>query len=72
MPTKLRVERVRRVYALIKANSRQHDVRTLCRLLEVAPSGYYAWLREPVSSRAGAAPFSTGHRGMAPGIANAI
>jgi len=52
MPTKLSVGRVRRVYAFIKAKSRQHDVRTLCRLLEVAPSGYYAWLREPVSPRA--------------------
>jgi len=52
MPTKLSVGRVRRVYAFIKANSRQHDVRALCRLLEVAASGYYAWLREPVSSRA--------------------
>jgi len=52
MPTKLSVGKARRVYAFIKANSRQLDVRTLCRLLEVTPSGYYAWLREPVSSRA--------------------
>ena len=52
MPTRLSAGKVRRVYEFIKANSRQYDVRTLCRLLQVARSGYYAWLREPISPRA--------------------
>ena len=45
-------ERVRRIYQFIKTNQRLHKVETMCRLLEVARSGYYAWLQEPVSRRA--------------------
>ena len=45
-------ESVRRIYAFIKANQGDHKVRTMCRLLSVAPSGYYAWLKQPVSDRA--------------------
>src|SRR5579863_3348437 len=52
MPTKLSTGKVRRVYQFIKANAPKHDVRTLCRLLQVAPSGYYAWLQAPISDRA--------------------
>jgi putative transposase len=52
MPTRISVGRVRRIYEFIKANGRRYDVRTLCRLLEVAPSGYYAWLCDPLSARA--------------------
>jgi putative transposase len=52
MPTKLSTGKVRRVYQFIKANAHKHDVRTLCRLLQVAPSGYYAWLQAPISDRA--------------------
>ena len=44
--------KIRRAYEFIKAHRRQYDVRTMCRVLDVAPSGYYAWLREPVSNRA--------------------
>jgi len=43
---------VRQVYAFIKENQHQYSVERLCRLLEVARSGYYAWLREPLSRRA--------------------
>ena len=49
MPIRLSVGKVHRMYAFIKSNGRQYDVKTLCRLLQVAPSGYYAWLRDPLS-----------------------
>lgn len=52
MPTRISVGKVRRIYEFIKTNRHQYDVRTLCRLLEVAPSGYYACLSEPLSRRA--------------------
>ena len=52
MQARLSTGRVRRIYEFIKANTRQHDVRTMCRLLQVAPSGYYAWLHAPISDRA--------------------
>ncbi len=44
--------RVRQSYAFIKANSRQYSVQAMCRILEVAPSGYYDWLQQPISNRA--------------------
>ena len=52
MLAKLSTGKVRRIYQFIKTNARQYDVRQLCRLLQVAPSGYYAWLQAPVSDRA--------------------
>ena len=51
MSTRLSAGKVRRIYEFIKANSKENNIRTMCRLLEVAPSGYYAWLQEPVSKR---------------------
>ena len=44
--------KIRSAYEFIKAHSREYDIRTMCRVLTVAPSGYYAWLQEPVSNRA--------------------
>jgi len=43
---------VRRKYEFIKSNQRKYKTRMMCRLLEVAPSGYYAWLKKPESDRA--------------------
>jgi len=44
--------RVRATYEFIKANRERWSVQALCRVLEVAPSGYYDWLQQPVSNRA--------------------
>ena len=52
MRTKASTGKIRRTYEFIKANRNRFDVRTMCRVLEVAPSGYYAWLQEPVCQRA--------------------
>jgi hypothetical protein len=41
--------RVRRTYEFIKAHRQKHRVQVMCRLLGVAPIGYYAWLAQPVS-----------------------
>jgi len=38
-------------YTFIRTNSSVWPVRWLCRLLEVHPSGYYAWHRQPKSAR---------------------
>lgn len=38
-------------YAFIRDHERQHAVRTLCRVLKVHPSGYYAWKHHPRSAR---------------------
>lgn len=38
-------------YTFIRANSTVWPVRWLCRLLEVHPSGYYAWQKQPRSAR---------------------
>src|SRR5215213_901633 len=52
MSTKLSAGRVRSTYEFIKAQRGQYNVQALCRVLEVAPSGYYAWLQQPLSNRA--------------------
>lgn len=42
---------VRRKYEFIKANYGKHEIRIMCRLLDVTPSGDNAWLNNPVSNR---------------------
>ncbi len=44
--------RVRLAYQFIEAHRREYPVQMMCRLLEVAPSGYYEWLHHPISDRA--------------------
>ena len=39
-------------YAFIKAHRDQYSVQMMCRVLEVAPSGYCKWGLQPVSNRA--------------------
>ena len=46
------LSRVRQTYTFIKANRRQHSVQRMCEVLEVARSGYYEWLKTPLSNRA--------------------
>jgi putative transposase len=44
--------RVRATCKFIKSHRDQFSVEAMCRVLEVAPSGYYDWLKQPVSKRA--------------------
>jgi putative transposase len=52
MSTKLSAGRVRSTYVFIKAHRKQYSVQALCRILGVAPSGYYEWLQQPLSAHA--------------------
>ena len=52
MSTNLSAGRVRSTYEFIKANRNHHSVLVMCRVLGVAPSGYYTWLLHPISNRA--------------------
>ena len=52
MSTRMSAGRVRTTYEFIKAHRGQYSVQALCRVLDVAPSGYYAWLQQPLSRRA--------------------
>ena len=38
-------------YTFIREHSKRWPVRHLCRMLEVHPSGFYAWLHQPRSDR---------------------
>ena len=51
MSTKPRTGRVRETYEFIKAHREQYSVDAMCRILGVAPSGYYEWLTCPISKR---------------------
>ena len=52
MATKRNRNHVRLAYRFIEANTRRYSVETMCQVLEVAPSGYHAWIKKPISDRA--------------------
>lgn len=52
MAAKFSTGRVRQVYRFIEAHRKQFSVQAMCKLLEVAPAGYYEWLQKPISNRA--------------------
>ena len=52
MRNQRRSQNVRRKYTFIKAHRRACDTAMLCGLLDVLRSGFYAWLRNPLSDRA--------------------
>ncbi len=52
MSTRSKAWSTRRIYQFIKDHSQEYDVQTMCRAMEVTRSGYYAWLRQPISDRA--------------------
>jgi putative transposase len=52
MSTAPTMKRVRTIYEFIKGQRNQYSVQFMCRVLDVAPSGYYAWLQQPLSNHA--------------------
>ena len=48
MSTNLSTGRVRSTYEFIKSHRATYSVQALCRVLDVAPSGYYEWLKQPL------------------------
>lgn len=44
--------KVRKTYQFIESNRHQFPVQVMCQVLGVAPSGYYEWLKHPISKRA--------------------
>lgn len=52
MSTKFSTGRVRQIYKFIDAHREQYSVEVMCRVLEVTRSGFYEWLKQPLSKRA--------------------
>ena len=52
MGNRRRSQGIREKYAFIKAHRSEFDTAVMCRLLDVSRSGFYQWLRNPLSDRA--------------------
>jgi putative transposase len=52
MSRRMSAGRVRKAYQFIESHRSQYPVRVLCDVLQVAPSGFYEWLKNPISDRA--------------------
>jgi putative transposase len=52
MSTRTHSRKVREIYKFIDTHRNQHDIETMCRVLGVARSGFYDWLKQPISNRA--------------------
>jgi hypothetical protein len=52
MAKRISGRRVRQSCQFIEEHRHQFPVEVMCRILEVAPSGYYEWLKHPISNRA--------------------
>lgn len=52
MSTTKKTSHVRSAYQFIKSHRKEFSVQLMCEVLEVAPSGYYAWMHRPQSDRA--------------------
>ena len=50
MSTRSSAHRVRTTYEFIKAHCKRFSVQVMCRELGVAQSGYYLWLKQPIST----------------------
>jgi len=38
-------------YAFIERHEKTHGIRRLCTVMDVHPSGYYAWKKQPISDK---------------------
>ena len=52
MSTKSSTRRVRQIYQFIDLHKRRYPVEVMCKVLAVAPSGYYEWVNRPLSDHA--------------------
>ena len=52
MENQRRSQSVRLKYTFIKVHRREFDAAVMCRLLGVLRSGFYHWVRNPLSDRA--------------------